>query len=263
MGKVLDDLKKKLGSATGAKIEQKTDEKNHEEYKSFIRAEAMKLNNMFDDAIEEYKKVLKLNPHHLEAMKGLGVVYKYSSENEKALEIFKKAINEMPFDKVIYNEAASCCIKLNRAEEAKKLLKKAIKLDKEYSEAHFNLALAHEILEENELAFKVYTKLIEIRPSYIPAYNNLGSLHLREGDPKEALKVFKKILKINPEFLKAILGAALSYDKLGEFSLASRYYKKYLEKKPSSDNAVYINERLEDITNKKSYRQHAHLTLVK
>ena len=123
MGKVLEDLKKKLGSATGAKIEQKTDEKNHEEYKSFIRAEAMKLNNMFDDAIEEYKKVLKLNPHHLEAMKGLGVVYKYSSENEKALEIFKKAINEMPFDKVIYNEAASCCIKLNRAEEAKKLLK--------------------------------------------------------------------------------------------------------------------------------------------
>ena len=263
MGKVVEDLKKKLNSAIGAKIEQRTEKKDNEEYKSFIKAEAMKLNNMFDDAIEEYKKVLKINPHHLEAMRGLGIVYKYSSENEKALEMFKKAIDEMPFDKVIYNEAASCCIKLNKAEEAKKLLKKAIKLDKEYTEAHFNLALAHEILDENELAFKVYKKLIEIRPSYIPAYNNLGSLHLREGDPKEALRVFKKILQINPEFLKAILGTALSYDKLGEYNLASRYYKKYLEKKPSSDNAVYINDRLEDIAQKKSYKSHAHLTLVK
>ena len=80
MGKVVEDLKKKLNSAIGAKIEQRTEKKDNEEYKSFIKAEAMKLNNMFDDAIEEYKKVLKINPHHLEAMRGLGIVYKYSSE---------------------------------------------------------------------------------------------------------------------------------------------------------------------------------------
>ncbi len=262
---VVDELKKKMESVFGAKVEIIKSPFDKELYSICIRAEALKLNNMFYEAISEYEKALILDSDCKDAIQGLATIHKYSFEYEKAIEYYERSIKLMPFDKVSYNEAALCCIKLNEPDKAKKLLFKAIKLDKEFIEAQFNLAICHEMLEEMNLALSVYNKIIEIRPSYIPAYNNLGSLYLREEYAEEALKMFKKILEINPEFSKAFLGCALAYDKMDCYSLAIKYYKKYLHLKPATDNAIYINDRLEDLAfrvNRKFSGQN-HLKLVK
>jgi tetratricopeptide (TPR) repeat protein len=57
---------------------------------------------------------------------GLAPYINTSFEYEKALEYYERSIKLMPFDKVSYNEAALCCIKLNEPDKAKKLLFKAL-----------------------------------------------------------------------------------------------------------------------------------------
>ena len=63
---------------------------------------------------------------------------------------------------------------LNKYQEAKSNLKKAIELQPDYAEAYNNLGNAYKEMEEYNEAILVYEKAIELNPQYYEAYNNLG-----------------------------------------------------------------------------------------
>jgi tetratricopeptide (TPR) repeat protein len=213
-------------------------------YEHYIKAEALRLSGLFENAVQEYHRAIFVNKNYSQAYKGLGILNKNTKNYDDAISNLQKSIEKMPFDKQTYNELAICYMDTNKLCCAQKMLKKAIKLDPNYIEPQFNLAVLHEIMNENDLAFATYQKIIEQRPSYLAAYNNMATLYLRSDEQKKALQIFKKLMDINPEYHRAYLGTALCYDKMNRFALAKKFYNKYLEMKPNSDNAFYIKERL-------------------
>lgn len=50
------------------------------------------LNSKFDEAIEEFKKVLKLNPASVEAYCGLGLIYENKKQAEEAKKMYEKTL---------------------------------------------------------------------------------------------------------------------------------------------------------------------------
>ena len=50
------------------------------------------LNSKFDESIEEFKKVLKLNPANVEAYCGLGLIYENKKQAEEAKKMYEKTL---------------------------------------------------------------------------------------------------------------------------------------------------------------------------
>ena len=175
------------------KFAVKTEISQSDAYRHFIKAEALRLNNLFLESIEEYLISISHDSQNYEAFKGLGLAYRKAGLVKKSIEALYKAKHLSPFDKSIYNELGYSLVMENRPEAALKEFRKAIKLDPDYIEAQFNLAVGHEFINETDLAIKIYNKILEIRPSYISAYNNLGSLYIRIGQYRNAIEIFKAV----------------------------------------------------------------------
>ncbi len=59
-------------------------------------------------------------------------------------------------------------------------------------EAHLNMAVVYENLQQWDKAEKAYLDALRVDPDFFPTYNNLGRLYSRRGKPAEAEKQFRQ-----------------------------------------------------------------------
>ncbi|MEI7474641.1 MAG: tetratricopeptide repeat protein [bacterium] len=231
-------------------------------YEHCIKADALRIQDYFLESIAEYKKAISFDKDNFDAYRGLGFTYKALDMSEKMVESFEIAKKLSPFDKEIYVELGMGYLKTGEIALAMSCFRTLIKLDPDFTEAWFQLAMSHELLNENEMAIDIYNKIILQKDTHLGAYNNLGSLYMRLGKHFEAAGLFLRAIEINPQFSRAFLGLAIAFDKMERVNDAIRYYKKYLEMKPNSANTIYIIERLEALRTEKRPSSRSHLKLV-
>jgi hypothetical protein len=124
-------------------------------------------NNMPEEAINEYKIALRLDPYDAANYNGLGVSYYYKGDINKAIKIFKKALILRPdLLTEVYNNLGNMLACKGSYEEAVFYYKQAIMSD----------------------------------PGYILSYKNLGFAYVRMEKWNEAKKILQKALSINPEY---------------------------------------------------------------
>ena len=119
---------------------------------------------LFDAAIVEYQKAIRLNLNNVEAYNNLGLIYIKQGKLDLAIAEFKRAIE--------------------------------IKLD--YAEAHYNLGTIYLEQGKREEAVAALKKTIAIDPNDADAHNNLGFAYAKEGRLSEAMLAFQKAIQINP-----------------------------------------------------------------
>ncbi|MFN3527688.1 MAG: tetratricopeptide repeat protein, partial [Candidatus Altarchaeaceae archaeon] len=98
------------------------------------------------------------------------------------------------------------CYGKNEKNKAIKFLKEAIKLDKYFLLAHYNLGNLYMETGKYKLAREEYIKCIEIDKNFADAYFNLGILSKNSKNYKEAIDYFNKALEIyeKTNYAKAI-----------------------------------------------------------
>jgi len=111
-----------------------------------------------------YKKILRVMPLHFDALHLLGVIY--------------------------FNE--------HKLADSLKFIKRALLVNSQFSEAHFNLGNTYMALGKLIEAKGSFQKAIEIKPSYIDAYNNLGTVLRSLADFQTAQKTYEIALQIAP-----------------------------------------------------------------
>ncbi len=125
------------------------------------------------------------------------------------------------------------------------LLKQAIQIDPEYSEAYNNLGLAYRSNGDYDRAIEYYQKALKIdlkqlgpdHPDVAIGYNNIGLVYKRKGDYDRAIKYYKKALKIDLKQLGSNHPrVAIKYNNLGrayagngDYDRAIKYYRKALK----------------------------------
>lgn len=220
-------------------------------YKSFIKADALRLANHFKESIKHYLSSMLMDRTNYRTYMGLGISYKAEQNYEKAISTLEKAKKLSFFTPEIHYELGLCYLMSGRFCEAIKCFHHTISLDRTNLNAQLQLGVAHEFIEETDMAILIYHTIIDNNPGFLAAYNHLSALYMNMGEYKAAGNVFSQILKVNPNFSKAYLGLAICFDKMGKQSRAIHYYKSFLDKKPHSHHSEKIKARLQKIKNNK------------
>jgi tetratricopeptide (TPR) repeat protein len=122
-----------------------------------------------------------------------------------------------------------------RHAEAVACLRKALKIDPDYEEAHYNLGYWYRSKGKLTLAEKHLKRAIEIDPRYARAYGELGQLvSQQKSRTKEAVRLLQKAVTYNPEdhWSRAYLANGLW--ALRKLKAAKEQYLRLIEHWPDS-----------------------------
>jgi tetratricopeptide (TPR) repeat protein len=161
----------------------------------FYSALTINQNNYWNEPISFYERTLRFAPYSTGVYNNLGVSYNSIGDRERAVELFKKAID----------------------------------LDPERESAYFNLGNVYKEISEDRKAIDAYKKAIEIRPDYAMAYNNMGFVYGLMGEDEEAVESFRKAIEISPNRAHAYHNLANTYRKIGDLDEAINQYQRTIE----------------------------------
>jgi Flp pilus assembly protein TadD len=148
------------------------------------------------EAIEEFKKVLLIDPNYVKALNGLGVSYDLLRDFPKAIEFYEKALQvNLNLDYVQNNLGYSYLIQGN-LDEAIIAFRRAIALNDQDKRFHNNLGLAYAEKGEFDLALAEFKMGVE----EAKAHYNIAQLYSKKGLYSEAETHYTKALNLNPSF---------------------------------------------------------------
>ena len=145
---------------------------------SFRAGQAALRQGDFARAIEEFKKVLTLDPSLLEAEVNLGLSYQGLLQYDVAVRYLDKALRERPNLVGLNVVAGMDYLKLGAPEKAKPFLDRALKLDPSNRDAHEAMALYHLSQENFRGAAVEFRQIAALDPDKAEAWFKLGHEYL-------------------------------------------------------------------------------------
>ncbi len=122
------------------------------------------------------------------------------------------------------NYGVSLCAK-QKNEEAIPYFKKAMEMDKVYSDPHNNIAVAYGCLGEFDQAIKALENSIKICPVQPEAYNNMASFYLQKNELSKSEELLKIALRLRPHYGKAHFNLGRTYLLMGKKEQAWNCFK--------------------------------------
>ena len=196
----------------------------------------------------------------------------------QAVDKLKSATLLLPANAQAWNYLGLACHYAGRVELAEQAYKRALALNRDLSEAHYNLAclwlaqnkpekteaaktelLAYTLrrgnsaegllklglaqLRSRELvgAEKSFTDALRLNPQSPEGLNGLGLVRVQRGHPDEAAKLFRSALKAQPDYRPALLNLAIvSEEYLKDRPLALQKFRQYAALKPAPPEAQAV-----------------------
>lgn len=121
-------------------------------------------NNLFDSAINEYSKALRLNPDAAEYYNGLGACYYSKGMLDEAIVEYKKALMLNPKALKVYNNLGLALNQKGMHKEAIECYEGILRMDPQFLPAYNNLAIVYIKMERWEDAKRMLRSAIEIDP---------------------------------------------------------------------------------------------------
>ena len=167
-------------------------------------------------------------------MKDLGVLHRTDKEHfERGIKFGKKLLWHREMDSY----------------------KKAISINPNYAEAHFNLGMVLLMIktgEDGQDAMPSFKEAIRINPDYAEAHYQLGSIYRNfafwhEGAKEsldDAIASFKETIRINPDHAKAHYELGIIYDRLNRYDDGLASLEKHTRIKPNDISSQLVLARL-------------------
>ena len=125
------------------------------------------------DAIEAYKRVLKLKSDDPNAMLNIGIAYKKLGNTVKAIKFFEQLITDRPKNIEAHFNLGDTFTQQGEPQRAIGSLKNVLSLDPNHAEAHNSMGNALWLLGETESAVDSYKKALALRPNFKAAWDNI------------------------------------------------------------------------------------------
>lgn len=185
---------------------------------------------LYDDAIEHYKKAIELNPDKewtSIVCQALGSIYGEVQGNiEAAVATYQAGIILDPNNYDLYLALGDIHMAEYDLDKAIKAYCDAITLNPDDYRAYSKCGIALWEKDYLEEALVSYHKAIELNPENEFANNNLGILYL-DGlmDAEEALEYFETAIELNPSYTLAYFNAGRASQQMGFTNDAAHYYQ--------------------------------------
>ena len=168
---------------------------------------------LYEDAIFEMRKAIKINPNNDDAKLNLktirtrlehfqaGKLYSRMGDRERAILEYRKAIDLDPrFIEARHRLGVELYLTGN-PEEAIKELRRASMVMPDYRKGYeiwYAEGLAFTRLEKSDEALAMFRKVVHARPAFAPAHNELGKAMLQREEYDAAIDHFVKAIGADP-----------------------------------------------------------------
>lgn len=226
--------------------------------------QALQIHQRGDYATAEplYRKILQDHPQHAESRHLLGVLAHQLGRNEEAFEQLQLALQLMPSNPIVLNNAGAVYRALGRLEEARAVYEKGAILKPDYAAAHINLGLVYNAqgklneavqaferglklepghvealsglgaalyaLKQFDKARETLEKVVRLKPDHHDAWNDLGAVYYAQGRLADASNCCEKALRLNPKLVQAHVNLGNIYKDRDQLADAERCYRKAL-----------------------------------
>src|SRR3990172_4728985 len=162
--------------------------------------------NDFDEALQHFLEVTRLDPQRATAFINLGALYN----------------------------------RLGQQEEAIKNLRKGLQLDPRRAEGYYNLGIAYRQKGLSDLAIQAYREATRLNPRMADAFLNLGNLLFETGRFSDSIAAYQHAVSVRPNFEKAMVGL-----KNAEKALAGVTPAAKTAARPEPSTHIEIHQRTE------------------
>jgi tetratricopeptide (TPR) repeat protein len=232
-----------------------------------VRAGALSMSDQDAKAINDYRKVLQLEPGNTKAMAGMAAILEFMPGHEtEALDLYKGAAREET--NVKEKERLAFCIAVleNRLQEesssavgcwnignrfmvqgktdlAEKYYSKAIDLDPELFQAHYGRALLGIKTGDLQSALNDLNAAVSLAPSTRGFLTTRGLLHEAAGRFARARVDFRRATRIDPRDPEPHYHLGRLYEKDEAYSQALESYTEALRWRPKNELRDLIRQR--------------------
>lgn len=170
----------------------------------FLSARIAQGQNRYDEAIEEYKSALTLQPNLPRAMQGLTFSYLQLEKKQGLLDYLTTFLESNPSQLSVY-------VLISNVYAQDKLWDKSVV-----------------ILEKG----------LSAEPKWQVGYSALASMYFAQNLPKQAINTYQRGLDKNPDSLLLSLQLASAYEQVVEFEQAKEVYEQVLQNNPDVEPAI-------------------------
>jgi len=219
----------------------------------YQRGLSYEYNKKYEDAIEEYKAVLKIDPNNPDTYLQLAGIYAYKINDLEKAEMYAKEYAKLkPQFKISAEDAQGRDVKLSLPYLKEKLTDVALKnvnletkiadmkkIVKKKQELANNL---HDIAKRNKIVTHKLKQIEnKVKKETLKFHYNLAVMYDRNGDYKNACKEYLESLKVSSNDADTHYNLAIVYDDhLNDKKKAIEHYQKYLELCPASGDAKKV-----------------------
>jgi tetratricopeptide (TPR) repeat protein len=148
-----------------------------------------------------------------------------------SISLWQHALKVTKSNPIAHQNMGTALAEAGHVEEALPHLTKALELDPNFGEHHYNFALAI-LKDQPDLATQEFAIAVRLDPDHLQAHKNLARLYGKEGKQEEALQELREILRLDPDDFQAHLSLGLTYMKQFEMVEARRHFVEAVRLQP-------------------------------
>ncbi|MDJ0732909.1 MAG: tetratricopeptide repeat protein [Nostocaceae cyanobacterium] len=186
--------------------------------------------NRFTQAEQIYRKILETQPHHADAIHGLGAIAQHFNQYQVAEKLFNTALQIQPKAAKSWFSLGNLHQTQGQLQEAAECYQKVLALQPKSFVVYNNLGYTFQLQENWEKAIACYQKALQLQPNFTEAKVNLANiLHSQGKLPPEQKSAFATV---NNDL-------GVTQKKQGNFKTATNYYRQAISLQPDLAIAHY------------------------
>jgi ATP-dependent Clp protease ATP-binding subunit ClpC len=209
----------------------------------FEKANDYFYNNDYDNAMKLFKEIIEKEPNNYQSLQKIAQIENSRGNLKESVDFYEKCLALVQDDANIWNDAGNVYFDIPDFDNAIRCYKKSIEVDPEYYWAYYNIGLAIEDknpddINTREEARSWFEKSIKIKSNYHPALNELGLYFFDNGDMDKAEEYFNMSIKGDAKYKFPYYNLGKLYKEKGLTDKAKMYYMKALQCDPKYIGAL-------------------------
>jgi predicted TPR repeat methyltransferase len=182
-----------------------------------------------DKAEKIYRKILKSDPAHADALHMLGLLTHQRGRHDRAIGLLERALASGPASAELHTNLGSALHAQGRIDEAMAAFRAALGINPDFSLAWNNLGNACRAAGRSEEALAAFHHAIRITPGYALAHFNLGNLLHAMGRREEAKAALRQAIDLAPNQDAACSDLAILLMEEGDGESAREWFERALQ----------------------------------
>jgi len=173
--------------------------------------------------------VEKRPPHGIRNHFELAVSYQKRGEKAKAMEEYKKVIEIDPLNVEAHNNLGVIYKDMGKLNQAVKEFQTVLSMNPRQEKAHNNLGIIFYLQGNLQKAIQEFRRVLAVNAKNKEAYINLGVIYKRQNRTGKARRMLKNALSIDPHCPEAHYNLALVCEEGGYIKEAISHYQGFIE----------------------------------